>query len=202
MLIINKRDLLSLADAHKVLALAETAFTGISLRLQNSLETREVVGWVNALTSGGAKPPLEPLDIDYRRYGSGEAALAWLDETLIFRVPDGAGRGIVCRFAEALLAGIERRDLAIGHVKLLISAGDVSAKVSWATLAADWRDLVPDLPGDRVSVLLNARVETDATELHRLVEEALALAAREADVEADRVAYFHPSFPNPTHRMA
>ncbi len=68
------------------------------------------MGWVEALVSGAGVAPVEVFDIDYARYGAGEATLAWLDERLVFSVPEGMGRMAVNRFLKRCWTHcIERR---------------------------------------------------------------------------------------------
>jgi hypothetical protein len=205
MLIVNKRDLLADDQAASILPLLRERYPTKALRLQNSLTLDEVRQWVGALESGEAVPPAESLEIDYDRYGAGEAALAWLDETLLFTVPEGTGTAVVHRFVTALLARLQQSRMSIGHLKLLVKGGEgEEAKLSFPTLQTEsWQDDVPELTGPTVTVLLNARVEASAEELHALAHEVVKDITAELQVRyrALDVAFFHPSMPNPTHRL-
>lgn len=204
MLIVNKRDLLTPDDLEELGALVAAHFAGKSVRFQNSLDATGVKGWVEDLEAGRAAPPAEVLDIDYQRYGAGEAMLAWVDETLDFTVPEGTGRRVLVALIRAILARIRSGGLPVGHLKFMVSADNVSAKLSFPTLdAPGWEDQVPELPGTRITVLLNARVEAAAAALEELVAAAVAETAERMDVtyEATNVSYFHPGFPNPTYRL-
>ncbi len=205
LLVVNKQDLLPAGIGPELLDLVKDRFPGKRVRFQDSLSEEGVVGWVEALVSGAGVAPVEVLDIDYARYGAGEATLAWLDERFVFSVPEGMGRMAVNRFLEALLDALHREALAIGHLKFLIQAGAVEQKVSFPTLVPedDWRSGVPDLPGTEVSLIVNARVEAEAGNLQILVTEAALTAAEEAGgtIDVVNVAAFHPGFPNPTYRM-
>jgi G3E family GTPase len=70
MLVVNKQDLLDEATRDELAALAATRFPATMIRMQNSLVTSEVVGWVEALDAGLAAPPEASLEIDYARYGA------------------------------------------------------------------------------------------------------------------------------------
>jgi hypothetical protein len=205
MLIVNKRDLLADDQHESMLSVLQARYPGKALRLQNSLNPEDLRDWVGALESGGATPPVESLEIDYGRYGAGEAALAWLDETLVFTVPEHAGRAVMQRFVTALLTRLHQSRMAIGHLKLLVKGGEgEEAKLSFPTLETEnWQKGIPVLTGTTVTVLLNARVETSAQELHGLVHEVVAAITAEMRVtyHALDVAFFHPAMPNPTHRL-
>jgi hypothetical protein len=206
MLIVNKRDLLADDQTQAILPLLQVRYPGKALRLQNSLDREDVLAWVGALESGEAAPPAESLEIDYDRYGAGEAALAWLDETLIFTVPEQAGRTVIQRFLTELLARLRESGMAIGHLKLLVKGGeDEEAKLSFPTLESEnWQEGIPALTGTTVKVLLNARVEASAAELHGLVHAVVAalVADLQVEVQALDVAFFHPSMPHPTYRLS
>ena len=204
MLIINKRDLLTPEAEAEVPALARQRFPHATVRLQNSLAIEEVVGWVAALDAGLAAPPETSLEIDYERYGAGEAELAWLDERVIFRGVSGQSRAVVQAFISRLLAALEQQDLTIGHLKFHIRGGDSEVKISLPTLrAGDWASELPAMEGAEVDLLVNARVEAQATLLHTLVDEVADSTAQafDATCEISDVAAFHPALPRPTHRI-
>jgi len=202
-LVVNKRDLLSPEQLAETVSLVGARYPGRHVRLQNSLLDDEVAGWLADLESGIAAPPAEALDIDYDRYGAGEAELAWLDQRLSFTVPAGQGRAVVLAFLTEVRTALEHRGAAIGHLKVMVSAGDSQTKVSFPTLATEgWHDAVPSLPGTEVELLLNARVQMDAEALRNLVAVAVAGAGSDdVTVVGADLAYFHPKFPNPTHRL-
>jgi Ni2+-binding GTPase involved in maturation of urease and hydrogenase len=206
MLVINKRDLLMEDHLQQVVALVQARYPDKGVRVQNSLDLNDVREWLEALESGQAAPPTESLDIDYARYGAGEAALAWLDETLVFTVPEGQGDVVVLRFIAALLSRLRESGMAIGHLKLLVKGGEgEEAKLSFPTLETEnWDADMPELTGTTVEVLLNARVEASAAALHQRVHEVVAAITAElkVDYRALDVAFFHPGMPNPMHRLA
>ena len=204
MLIINKRDLLTPETEAEVLALAQRRFPHATVRLQNSLVPEEVAGWVRALDAGLAAPPETSLDIDYERYGAGEAELAWLDERVVFRGVGGRSRDVIRAFISRLLAALEQQALTIGHLKFHIRGGGTEVKLSFPTLrAGDWESELPSMKGSEVELLINARVEAQATLLHALVDEVADSTAQALDVicELSDVAAFHPALPRPTHRI-
>ena len=205
MLVVNKRDLLADEHLESMLSVLEARYPGKALRLQNSLDLADLRGWVRAMEFGEAAPPAESLEMDYERYGAGEAALAWLDEALIFTVPEHTGGMVVHRLVAALLNRLQQSSMTIGHLKLLVKGGEgEEAKLSFPTLEIeDWQRGIPALTGTSLTVLLNARVEASAQELHGLVHEVVTALTAELQVTAQvlDVAYFHPPMPNPTHRL-
>lgn len=204
LIVVNKRDLLTPDHLDELRSLTAARFPSKSLRFQNSLEVAEVAGWLSDLEAGRAAPPAAALEIDYGRYGAGEASLAWLDETLHLTVPEGRGRGIVLMLIERIRAALAHGDLAIGHLKFMVAAGDVKAKVSFPTLAIqEWSRQVPDLPGGEVALLVNARVEGAASDLQDIVSAAVAGVVEQTEItcKIGEVSSFHPAQPRPTYRI-
>jgi Ni2+-binding GTPase involved in maturation of urease and hydrogenase len=221
LIVLNKRDLLSAFDVDSLRDGVRTAYPGIPAILISAREGEGTAAWLEASLAPGLRGGLArsggALDIDYGRYGSGELELAWLDERL--RLEDRAGLasgGERCRagalaFASALARALAGQGIAVGHVKLQVSAEGYERKAGFA--AADLmegpeaaiRELEAQLPPFRArhaTVSVNARVQCSPGELSRAATAAAAQArALGLDaVEEDRSA-FRPGRPEPTHRM-
>lgn len=200
LLVINKVDLLN----YELQTLAQQRFPAKPIRLQNSLDAEDVAGWVEMLESGRLALPQTALDIDYARYGAGEARLAWLDETVTLRVDEGQGRAVVLHAIGAIVDALRQQQAAVGHLKFLVRGASEDAKVSFPTLdEIGWEQVVPALTGERVTLLVNARVEANAGTLRDVVAQAVqqAAATTGAALDESAIAFFHPGFPNPTHRI-
>lgn len=204
LLVLNKVDLLADLDQKKLAEWADARENTNPWRFQNSLACESVAGWVAALQGGKAPLPDAALDIDYDRYGRGEAQMAWLDETLSLSVSGAEGRQVVLAIIDALLDVLSQESVAIGHLKFVLDDGGAPAKISFTGLEeVGWQAAVPELPGDEIQMLVNMRAETAAEMLHQYLRQALAgvqgkfeFAFKETDVE-----FFHPTQPKPTHRL-
>ena len=222
LLVATKADLLgSEAGAREQLAATlQAGFPRQRLLVQDSRTAAGVAPWLQHLAGTGAIPELLPgVEVDYDRYGAAEAALAWNDRELELTGVQGcateAARAVIDRVAAAL----HRRHAAVGHLKFLIRDHYRDAKVSITgadlrncTLrSATWRDQLPALSGDRVTIIVNARVEMDATDLERLIDETVAEAISSltgggdatcaARVATRRHSAFHPAYPEPVYRI-
>lgn len=207
LLILNKADLLSAQQAAETAALAQARFPEKIIRLQDSRQPEQIAEWIALLDSGAIAPPRASLEINYQRYGAGEAQLAWLDEEVRFDFADGDARRVIVSFIRAVAELIEAQGAPIGHVKFMARGSDPSqdVKISLPTLAEpDWPARVPDMPGSQVTVMVNARVETSAQALRALIGEAVQRATAETGAIAreSNLSAFHPAFPTPTHRIA
>ena len=92
LLVINKADLLSAADVTSMQEKAHAAFPGKLLRLQNSRDANSVAQWLTLLQSDATLTPQNSVEIDYQRYGAGEAEMAWLDQAIRWASPSGTLR--------------------------------------------------------------------------------------------------------------
>lgn len=204
LLILNKADLLSPCEAQRVEQMACERFPSKSVRLQNSLDDGSVDAWLSLLETSEGDAPTEATEIDYARYGAGEAELAWLDQKIRLAAPRGRLREAVVALMGGLLDGIRERRLPIGHVKFLIRQGGEEVKISATALDDEaWRDEVPPLFGGEATVVVNARVQADAALLGELAKAALEQARAKTPVRCLELTteFFHPGFPRPTHRM-
>jgi Ni2+-binding GTPase involved in maturation of urease and hydrogenase len=199
LLILNKADLVSSAEAEAVERLARDRYPDKQIRLQNSLDEDSVTGWLQLLT---ATPPVRTVQIDYQRYGTGEAQLAWLNEEVVFTTPPDSGHALVMDYIQNLLGHLGRTP--IGHLKFLVRDESHGVKISFTGLpSGSSLEQVGQFSGGTIGILVNARAEVGADRLRSWVQQAAYEAAQKhrAQYREQTVEFFHPSFPKPTHRM-
>ena len=124
--------------------------------------------------------------------------MAWLDEEVTLLARPGAA-DVTC-FIEEFLGAIRARKAGIGHLKFMIRSGDAQTKLSIPSVEEPgWQEKLAGLPAGATQVLVNARLEMDASALHDLLTRALNDSG--VNWRAVKAEYFHPGQPNPTHRM-
>ena len=203
LLVVNKIDLLTPQRYEDLNLLIAQHYPAKAVLFQNSLAPGSAANWLRRLSKKGTGPlPTRSLDIDYQRYGAGEARLAWLDQTLTIELAGRSGRQALQQLIEEFLAALQAQPAAIGHVKFLAqSSGGGSCKLSFPTLPeTGWQERIPDLPGERIDLLINARVEMEADALQALF--AAVLQRSGLDIHSEGSQSFHPGQPNPTHRIS
>jgi G3E family GTPase len=202
-LIINKVDLLEPEEANQLLIQARQNFPDKIVLLQNSLDEGSVQEWVGLIHNNRALVQND-LEMDYQRYGMGEARLAWLDLFYQFRLPEVEGNLFIHHLIRSILSRVKQVEAPIGHIKFLIRSGSVEGKISFTTLAVpDWEHDIPKHLGSEIDLLINARAEMPAEALYQLVQEVTAQCASEAGAEfiEKKSDFFHPGFPSPIHRL-
>lgn len=150
------------------------------------------------------------LDIDYDRYASAEAQLAWLNLQVSLHASATASFDPAAWATAALghLAGsAEQAGAEIGHAKIAIAAGAGLVKASVTERGAQ---PVLDLThADRVAsgqATVNARLACEPTELdrwvHAAIEHANAVTGATAIATADDdPSAFKPGYPTPQHHL-
>jgi hypothetical protein len=94
---------------------------------------------------------------------------------------------------------LSQRRAGIGHLKWIVEADSGITKLSIPTLNEQgWQDRVPDVRG-KVHLLINARVEIEASALRELVNQALVESGLGFTNHTQDA--FHPSQPKPVHRV-
>ena len=204
LLIVNKVDLLDPEERQTLEGCIQSRFDTLPFRFQNSLEKDSVCGWVDGLQAGKNPLPDRSLEIDYDRYGRGEARMAWLDETLVFNVNEGDPREVVIDWLQFLMDSLKSDQIGIGHLKFVLQSGDATSKISFTGVEqTGWQESVPEVPENEVRILVNARVETTAEKLREYFDASLhqIQSAYDVSFSESHVDYFHPGMPKPTHRI-
>ncbi|NPV75735.1 MAG: hypothetical protein HPY59_05090 [Anaerolineae bacterium] len=205
LLVVNKMDLLAEEQRAEVLGQICSAYPDKVILFQASLTEEGVQNWLQRIEEGSIPLPDASLDIDYQRYGEGEARLGWLDEELEFEIPGGDGRTVVVAIMQAILVSLQGADAGIGHVKFIVrgsTAGE--AKVSFTTyMHPGWEEEIPPIIGEKISLLVNARVEMPVEHLSELIDRAVMGIVEKMGLRWARRGResFHPSFPKPTYRL-
>jgi len=202
-LIINKVDLLSSEQLELLKQLTEKNIQKKVILFQNSLDAQSIENWLNTIENYNELPVDKTMDIDYQIYGKGEANLAWLDEEIEITGPMAYYEAI--HIIEKIVNQITYKKLKIGHVKFLISNTKQSEKISFTTISGnDWKENLSFFEGEKIVLMVNARVETTPELLRKIVYTIVKeINEKEGiDIQEHCVSAFQPGFPNPTYRIS
>jgi Ni2+-binding GTPase involved in maturation of urease and hydrogenase len=203
-LIVNKIDLLNVAELDKLKILAKKAYPGKQLLFQNSLDTESLNKWIELLNTDQKNQVHKSIEIDYEMYGKGEANLAWLDEEIEIISSDNSSVEIAYGFIKSLSDDIAKKKMPVGHLKFFLSFNNKSEKLSNTTIS-DNSVPVPVVfeKAGAVDLLVNARIQTSPEELKNILFDNLnkIKTIKGITVNEKFLSYFKPGFPNPVHRM-
>jgi G3E family GTPase len=166
--------------------------------------------------SAEARPTSRIMEVDYARYGVGEALLGWVNVQAALEPAKKRSRpGVMStlrnawllRLSKDIQSALKRRRIEIAHLKLsLAGPGQELCAVQLASSAAE-----PELTRDSAAafaeskLLINLRAEGDPDVLLAAVAKALVRAVESVPtlkLSHVRTEHFRPAQPVPTHRVA
>ncbi len=136
---------------------------------QSSFNSEHILRWLQTLEQLSPQSNTLPsLNIDYERYGAGEAKLAWLDQQLVIESPALNAHDA----ALGLLTRLSQTTHPIGHLKCLI---DGATKISFTSTGTTDRTPthLPVHPAASANLLINARIQTTPAHLTELMTDAI-----------------------------
>jgi G3E family GTPase len=207
LIVVNKIDLVNTSDLPAFKQTLTAKYPDKKFLFQNSLDEDLVREWLNALDASDDPNKLASLDIDYAKYGKGEAELAWLDEQITIETADGTAPQRALDLVHRFVASVRRSGAPIGHLKVMVSANGLQKKLSFTTLATDDIDVEELLTSFGIQTLaqltMNARVQTSPEMLRAMLVKELAHQQQAGDVvvSEQHVSFFKPGFPTPIHRF-
>jgi hypothetical protein len=172
--------------------------------LQDSHQTASIAKWIELLDSIPPSREHRVMDVDYDRYGKGEANLAWLDQSIEFTSNDHSALKIAHEFIAELVYIIVRKGFPIGHLKFLLSYNGQSCKFSYTAVPhSDNHKHIISEQSNRVHIIVNARVQTLPDQLRSILVEVVNRLRSKYNIgiEEQLVSFFQPAFPKPTYRF-
>lgn len=153
------------------------------------------------------------LEIDYDRYGEGEALLGWLNATVEIKCEGGGveefdGNDLIESLALALRGRLEMAGAEVAHLKMTLTPQGDPYEIAAVNLVRG--DSAPELshrlyePLEDGELLVNIRAEVDPATLEEAtlaaLEEAVAVS-RSLLFRVAHLEHFRPGMPVPTHRL-
>lgn len=211
-IVINKIDSLPEADLASLREFFSTEFPDARIHEISARENLKLDEWF-ASTLGSEMNVSRFLEIDYQRYGEGEALLGWLNATIKIETDgDGAeefdGNQILIELAQALRTSLGKQDGEIAHLKMTLTPQGDPMEIAAINLVRS--DGQPELshrlidPLEDGEILLNIRAEAAPEVLDQAVTETLeSILTKTHHLKSciTHSEHFRPGMPEPTHRL-
>lgn len=211
-IVINKLDLLHPEGIEDLRAALEREFPEAKVFELSAREGNGCEEWFEAVLSSEIDSK-RFLDIDYEKYGEGEALLGWLNAAVEIksdgrRVDEFDGNALLESIAAALRTKLEEAGAEVAHLKMTLNPSGDPMEIAAINLVRG--DSEPELshrlyePLDEGELLLNIRAEVDPDTLERAADAGLEQAiAMEASLlfRITHLEHFRPGMPTPTHRV-
>ena len=211
-IVVNKLDLLDEGKRAELVAALGREFPEAKVFEVSAREGSGCEAWFEAVLAAEMNTG-RFLEIDYDRYGEGEALLGWLNATVEIKcdgcgIDEFDGNELLQSLATTLRTRLEMAGAEVAHLKMTLTPLGDPYEIAAINLVRG--DSLPELshhlyePIEDGELLLNIRAEVDPATL----EEA-ALGALEETIAIDRgimfrvahLEHFRPGMPTPTHRL-
>lgn len=164
-----------------------------------------VDAWLERVLGGGANPR-RLMEVDYTRYGVGEALLGWVNAKVEI-MGGGAWDGDTCllELGAAISRALEKCDCEVAHFKMALSDGSGRLGTMSQTMRGTMPELSKSFDGELTSgtLTVNLRAEADPGRLREIVESLLTTWSDRTAIRfrIREVAAFRPGQPEPTARV-
>lgn len=211
-IVVNKTDLLDDGERGQLVAALEAEFPEATVFVLSARDGSGCEAWFDAVLDA-EMDSARFLDIDYDRYGEGEALLGWLNATVEIRAGENGtdefdGNDLLQSLAAAVKQRLELAGAEVAHLKMTLTPAGDPYEIAAINLVRG--DASPELshrlyePIEDGELLLNIRAEVAPETL----EEA-ATGSLEHEIAATRglrfriahLEHFRPGQPVPTHRI-
>jgi len=203
-LILNKVDLVTQEQLHSVEKALASEYPGKTIIRQNSMSPEGISNWLDTVENFSDHRVRKSLSVDYDIYGEGEARLAWLDKSVTINSSRNDAVFIAHKIVGFVFDGIQQQQLPIGHLKFFLKADNWDEKISFTITSTSSNLPHQTKASATVTLLINARVQTEPIILQKLVDDVLLRSEELFDCKLVRNDWkvFKPGYPRPTHRIA
>ncbi|MGH2643375.1 MAG: GTP-binding protein, partial [Chitinophagaceae bacterium] len=204
LLVINKKDLLDDLQLQSLKKKVNKAFSHKKTVFQNSLKENDIEQWLNMLDNFDSNMDRNSLEINYDKYGAGEAKLAWLDDEVKIISETGDANELAVRLINCMYEKIQQKNHPIGHLKFFIKAGGRQRKISFTSLLDPKLKQTPSfIRLEELDLLINARIQTDPERLKAIFSAAIKEVSRKDGdkIISKSLSVFQPGYPKPEHRI-
>ncbi|MDF2374960.1 MAG: GTP-binding protein [Verrucomicrobiales bacterium] len=212
-IVINKLDLMDEEELAALRAAMAKEFPEATIFEISAREGTGCEAWFEAVMTAEMNST-RFLDIDYDRYGEGEALLGWLNATVEIRcdergpIDEFDGNELLKAIAMTLREKLDEAGAEVAHLKMTLNPIGDPMEIAAINLVRGDSD--PELshhlyePIDDGELLLNIRAEVDPDTLEEAADRALEKVIAEDAGLLFRIAHlehFRPGMPVPTHRI-
>lgn len=199
-IVVNKMDLLSLQELQELKKYISQSYPEKKTIYQNSLLAGGVNEWLALLGSQSpTKHVPQSLDINYDKYASGEAMLAYYDGEFEIETENNDAEEIGYALWRDIVTSVEENDLPVGHLKCWLNE---RKKISSTATTTDQGE-ADFVRGNKAKLLINARVQTTPAMLENIIVASVVLVSTKKNCRITPVekSVFSPGYPKPVHRI-
>lgn len=206
-IVINKTDTVSTETLAALRSEVARRYPQAEVHVISAREGTGVEDFLTLLLAGESSPQ-SVMEVDYARYGVGEAMLGWLNGAADLSGEDFDGNALLLHLAHAIQQRLAQSGAEVAHLKMVVSPRGEPYELAACNLVR--ADAMPELshtladPLDDATLLINCRAAGEPEALRDAVNAALKETAAQfsVTVTAGPLEYFKPGQPKPEHRIA
>ncbi len=204
LLVLNKVDLLSKPKVKRLKAWLEEHYPGKPVHVVSTVTGEGLEAWFTQLLATVSGPG-QLMEVDYERYGAGEARMGWFNATIGIHAASQPvdGNALLLDLAKGIQRDLEADGAELAHFKMSLSQRDGELAVVNAVRNGEAAALSRRAAGKLMvaELLINLRAEAEPELLNRRVSEQIDRPHREWRAVWKKRAFFKPGQPEPTHRV-
>jgi len=201
---VNKMDLLTEDDLTNLLARIEANFPGKEVFLLSARTGDGLTKWAERITATDTAPQ-QLMEVDYERYGIGEALLGWCNaEVEVTCLHPQNGDAFLTRLSRVISDKLGEEAAEVAHFKMALADADGRLGVINQVLSGTIPEVSRAFGGDfrHGELTVNLRAEGDPERLREIVEESMTKISQDGvTAELRMVAAFRPGQPVPVERV-
>lgn len=205
-IVLSKRDTITPDQCDELQLMLRDVAGKIPLHVMSAIADQGVVEWVDMLLCARTGAGTSVLDIDYEVYAQAEASLGWLNATAEITSPKlFSPRTLAEKLANKIQVLCSSAHGTIAHLKILIVTADGCGSIAVTNNqdAPAWNADDELNPTAEVSLIINARVQTNPDVLAEFIKDSVAKTARAmgAVAHVQHMESFSPLPPRPAYRL-
>lgn len=209
-IVINKIDLLEPSDREQLRLAIEKEFPDAKVFELSARTGEGCEAWFDTVLSAEMNSR-RFLQIDYEKYGEGEALLGWLNATVHMESTtddEFDGNQLLVDLAKEIRSRLDAAGAEVAHLKMTLTPLGDPYEIAAINLVRG--DSEPETSHrlyellDDGELLLNIRAETAPETLESAAKAGLKqviTSQNELDMEITHLEHFRPGMPTPTHRI-
>lgn len=204
-LIINKIDLLEESEVQIVRQVLYAEYPDKAILYQNSFDEQHIEQWWMMINRYQSKGQRTSIKLNYDIYAQGEAMLGWLDKELEIYAANGRAFEVAIQLIKGIETIIRDEKHFIGHLKFLIDDDVKKKKISYTAFETGEQIFSSNnRKVNKVSMLINARVQTIPSKLEEIVSKTIEAVSSQTNCQfiLKNSSCFQPGYPNPTYHLA
>lgn len=201
LIVINKADLLTVAEMEQLIAKTKIRFPDKPILALSANTGEGFEAWLTAINAAECAGKIIA-NVDYDIYAEGEAVLGWLNMAVALEKPGANWNSFADALLNSLANEFDNAGLSVAHIKIMLESNGEAmlGNITGVKTTTQRRNAAGN--GNKAALTINARVETAPETLLRMVQDILTRLCAENGIafKVETSNCLSPGRPKPTYR--